>query len=104
MEKARIWEITDRTVRTWLREAVEAAAADRVTFSVPVTPHTFRHSYAMHMLYAGIPLKVLQSLMGHKSISSTEVYTKVFCARCRGAPSCAVRHAGSRCGSADETT
>ncbi|MCT8923419.1 site-specific integrase, partial [Escherichia coli] len=29
-------------------------------------------------LYAGIPLKVLQSLMGHKSISSTEVYTKVF--------------------------
>ncbi len=54
------------------------AAADGVTFSVPVTPHTFRHSYAMHMLYAGIPLKVLQSLMGHKSISSTEVYTKVF--------------------------
>lgn len=78
MEKARIWEITDRTVRTWLSEAVEAAAADGVTLSVPVTPHTFRHSYAMHMLYAGIPLKVLQSLMGHKSISSTEVYTKVF--------------------------
>ncbi len=74
MEKARIWEITDRTVRTWLNEAVEAAAAD----GVPVTPHTFRHSYAMHMLYAGIPLKVLQSLMGHKSISSTGVYTKVF--------------------------
>ncbi|QHM74064.1 site-specific integrase [Mixta intestinalis] len=77
-EKARIWEITDRTVRTWLGEAVDAAAADGVTFSVPVTPHTFRHSYAMHMLYAGIPLKVLQSLMGHKSISSTEIYTKVF--------------------------
>ncbi|HAT3956103.1 TPA: phage integrase family protein [Kluyvera ascorbata] len=78
MEKARIWAITDRTVRTWLSEAVDAAAADGVTFSVPVTPHTFRHSYAMHMLYAGIPLKVLQALMGHKSLSSTEVYTKVF--------------------------
>ena len=77
-EKARIWEITDRTVRTWISEAVDAAAADGVTFSVPVTPHTFRHSYGMHMLYAGIPLKVLQSLMGHKSVSSTEVYTKVF--------------------------
>lgn len=77
-EKARLWEITDRTARTWLTEAVEAAAADGVTFSVPVTLHTFRHSYAMHMLYAGIPLKVVQSLMGHKSISSTEVYTKVF--------------------------
>ncbi len=74
-EKARIWEITDRT---WLTEAVEAAVADGVTFSAPVTPHTFRHSYAMHMLYAGIPLKVLQALMGHKSVSSTEVYTKVF--------------------------
>ncbi|MDT3409722.1 UNVERIFIED_ORG: integrase [Atlantibacter sp. SORGH_AS 304] len=78
MEKARIWEITDSTVRTWLNEAVEAAAADGVTFSVPVTPHTFRHSYAMHMLYASIPLKILQPLMGHKSVSSTEVYTKVF--------------------------
>lgn len=78
MERARLWEITDRTVRTWLNEAVEAAATDGVTFSVPVTPHTFRHSYAMHMLYAGIPLKVLQALMGHKSMSSTEVYTKVF--------------------------
>lgn len=77
-EKARIWEVTDRTVRTWIGEAVAAAATDGVTFSVLVTPHTFRHSYAMHMLYAGIPLKVLQSLMGHKSISSTEVYTKVF--------------------------
>ncbi len=76
-EKARLWEITNRMVRTWIGEAVEAAAADDVTFSVPVTPHTFRHSYAMHMLYAGIPLKVLQALMGHKSFSSTEVYTKV---------------------------
>lgn len=77
-EKVHIWEVTDRTVRTWINEAVEVSAADGVTFSVPVTPHTFRHSYAMHMLYAGIPLKVLQAMMGHKSISSTEVYTKVF--------------------------
>lgn len=77
-ERVRLWSITDRTVRTWLSEAVDTAADDGVTFSVPVTPHTFRHSYAMHMLYAGIPLKALQSLMGHKSMKSTEVYTKVF--------------------------
>lgn len=32
----------------------------------------------MHMLYAGIPLKVLQSLMGYESVSSKEVYTKIF--------------------------
>lgn len=57
-EKARIWDVTDRTVRTWIgvgvAVAAAAAAADGVTFSVPVTSHTFRHSYAMHMLYAGL--------------------------------------------------
>jgi len=37
-EEARLWEITDRTVRSWIGEAVEAAAADGVDFSVPVTP------------------------------------------------------------------
>jgi integrase len=77
-EKARIWEITDRTVSTWLNEAVEAAAADGVTFSVPVTPHTFRHSYAMHMLYAGIPLKVLTEPDGPQVDQLDGVYTKVF--------------------------
>nr|AWH59740.1 resolvase [Edwardsiella tarda] len=78
MAPARIWEVTDRTVRTWLNEAVARAAADGVTFSVPVTPHTFRHSYAMHMIYAGVPIKVLQGLLGHKSLKSTEIYTRIF--------------------------
>jgi len=78
MEPARIWEVTDRTVRTWLNNAVARAANDGVTFSVPVTPHTLRHSYAIHMLYSGVPLKVLQGLMGHKSMKSTEVYTRIF--------------------------
>ncbi|WP_139056795.1 tyrosine-type recombinase/integrase, partial [Salmonella enterica] len=59
-------------------EAVAATAADVATAAVPVTPHTFCPSHAMHMLYAGIPLKVLQSLMWHKSTSATEVYTNVF--------------------------
>lgn len=63
-----------RTGRTWINEAVESAAADGVI----LIPHTFGHSYAMHMLYVGILLKVLQSFIGHKSVSSTEVYTKVF--------------------------
>jgi len=76
-EKVRPWEIADRTARTWLNEAVEAVA-DGVTFSIPVTLHTFRHSYAMQMLYAGTPLKALQSLLGHKSAKSTEIYTRVF--------------------------
>ncbi|AEF43467.1 integrase family protein [Serratia sp. AS12] len=40
MEKARLWTITDRTVHSWLAEAVEVAAHDGVIFSVPITPHT----------------------------------------------------------------
>jgi len=77
-ERVRLWDITDRTARTWLNEATEAAASEGVRFSVPVTLHTFRHSYAMHMLYAGTPLKALQSLLGHRSAKSTEIYTRVF--------------------------
>lgn len=76
-EKAHIWTITDQTGRTWLNEAVESAAADGVMFFVPVKPHKFRHSYTMQILYADIPLTVLQSLMGNKSVNLKKVYTKV---------------------------
>ncbi len=49
-----------------------------MNLSTPITPHTFRRLYAMHLWYAGVPLKVLQGLVGHKSLTSTEVYTQVF--------------------------
>lgn len=77
-KRVRLWDIADRTARAWLNEAVSAAASEGVTFSVPVTLRTFRHSYAMHMLYAGTPLRSLQGLLGHRSAKSTEIYTKVF--------------------------
>jgi integrase len=73
-----IWQTTDRTVRNWLTKAERQANSEGIHFSVPVTPHVFRHSYAMHMLYQGTPLKVLQGLMGHEKGESTEVYTRVF--------------------------
>ncbi|HFV9295674.1 TPA: tyrosine-type recombinase/integrase [Serratia fonticola] len=73
-----IWQATDRTVRNWLTKAERQANSEGIYFSVPVTPHVFRHSYAMHMLYQGTPLKVLQGLMGHEKSESTEVYTRVF--------------------------
>ncbi len=73
-----IWQATDRTVRNWLTKAEHQANREGIHFSVPVTPHVFRHSYAMHMLYQGTPLKVLQGLMGHEKAESTEVYTRVF--------------------------
>ncbi len=44
-----LWAVTDETMRNWLKQAVRRAEADGVHFSIPVTPHTFRHSYIMHM-------------------------------------------------------
>ncbi|MFX5776813.1 tyrosine-type recombinase/integrase, partial [Acinetobacter baumannii] len=61
-----VWDITSRqTPLNWINTAVARAERDGVTFSVPVTPHTFRHSYAMHLTMSGVPPRVLQSLLGH---------------------------------------
>ncbi len=55
-----LWAVTDETMRNWLKQAVRRAEADGVHFSIPVTPHTFRHSYIMHMLYHRQPRKVIR--------------------------------------------
>ena len=74
-----VWPITSRqTPVNWLNAALLRAASDGVTFPVTVTPHTFRHSYAMHLLMNGVPQKVLQGLLGHRYSRSTEAYTRVF--------------------------
>lgn len=52
-----LWAVTDETMRNWLKQAVRRAEADGVHFSIPVTPHTFRHSYIMHMLITASPGK-----------------------------------------------
>lgn len=65
-------QLGDRSVRTLIDNYIKM-----VSTTLNVSPHTFRHSFATHLLERGSDLRVVQTFLGHESLSSTQIYTHI---------------------------
>lgn len=69
----RLFSMCRQTVDRHIKALVKRAGGSPIRIS----SHTFRHSFAVHLVLHGRPLKVISQLLGHRSVESTEIYTKV---------------------------
>ncbi|EDY85155.1 tyrosine recombinase XerD [Verrucomicrobiia bacterium DG1235] len=77
---ARGTAISRKTIWVLVRKYTKAAGIDK-----PVKPHMLRHSFATHLLTGGADLRIIQELLGHADIATTQIYTSVEADRTRSA-------------------